>query len=115
MEEAIAASDLSTIKDLLEDGYDPNTVNAEGTPLLFLTEKSEIIDLLLSYGADSKKPDENGFLLSEYTEDETILALLVKERNIISQPKKFSRYRGTIRAKNTRTKTRRRGHQMQTT
>uniref|UniRef100_A0A6C0DSS9 Ankyrin repeat protein n=1 Tax=viral metagenome TaxID=1070528 RepID=A0A6C0DSS9_9ZZZZ len=107
MEEAIANGDLESVRFLLDAGHNPNPPVT--TPYLFLTEDHAMISLLLSYGADPKIPDENGFLLSDYTDDPAIIELLTTEKNIIlAKPSKFTKYRGTLRSTSARAKTRRR-------
>lgn len=106
MEEAIANGDIESVRFFLDAGHNPNPPT--GTPYLFLTEDPAMISLLLSYGADPKIPDENGFLLTDYIDDPTLLALLTTEKNvIIAKPSKFTKYRGTLRRASSRSKTRR--------
>ena len=108
MEEAVTNGDIESIKTLLDAGVDPNSLSPTGTPLLFLTEDPKVVSLLLSYGADPKQPDENGFLLTDYIDDPELVELLTTEKNlIITRPSKFTKYRGTAKAKHMRAKTRR--------
>ncbi len=98
MEKAILEEDLEEIQALLEEGYDPNSKNDTNTPMIFLTENIKILELLLSYGADPKICDENGFILEDYTDDDKIILLLNNQKNtIIIKPSKFIKYRGTIK------------------
>jgi ankyrin repeat protein len=106
METAILENDIDTVKYLLQNGFDPNYKNSAGTPLIFLTEKPEILEILLSHGADSKCPDQYNFTLEDYCEDEAILNLLKKPRNVIIASKsKVIKYKETLRLKKKRTKT----------
>lgn len=108
MEKAILAEDLEEIKSLLEAGYDPNSKTDTGTPLIFLSENIKILELLLSYGADPKICDENGFFLEDYTDDDKIVLLLNTEKNtIVVKPSKFMKYRGTIKGNQGKATTRR--------
>jgi hypothetical protein len=112
MEKAILAEDLEEIKALLEEGYDPNGKTETNTPYIFITENIKILELLISYGADTKARDENGFILEDYTDDAKIILLLNNEKNtIIVKPSKFIKYRGTLRGKQNRATTRRRAKQ----
>ena len=106
MEEAILNNDIDTVKYLLEEGCDPNTKTETGTPLLFLNENLEILTLLLDYGADATVPDENGFILEDYCDDDSKLLLLKKPRNamIVTQTKAI-KYKETFKLKHKRAKT----------
>lgn len=109
MEDAIIKNDIDTVKYLLEQGYDPNSKTTTNTPVLFLCEKKEVLNLLLDFGADPKLVDEYGFKMEEYCDDEEKLALLHKERNTINMTRtKVVRYNETIRLREKRAKTLRR-------
>jgi hypothetical protein len=106
MEEAILQEDIETIKYLLEAGYDPNSKTQTQTPLIFISKNLEILKLLLDYGADPKLPDENGFMLEDYCDDDEILSLLSKPRNvIIFSETKTIKYNETLRLRRKRSKT----------
>lgn len=106
MEEAIIKNDIDTIKYLLDQGFDPNHKDETETPLLFKTHNLEILKILLDYGADSKCTDENGFMLEDYSDDDAILSLLNKPRNVIIATKtKTINYKETFKLKQKRAKT----------
>lgn len=107
MEEAINQNDIASVKYLLEQGYNPNSKTETDTPLIFTTESLEILNLLLDFGADPKLPDENGFTLDDYCdENDDKIKLLRKERNTINvSQSKLIRYNETIRLKKRRAKT----------
>lgn len=109
MEEAILKNDIDTVKYLLEQGHDPNSKTETDTPLIFITTNLEVLKLLLDYGADAKCPDENGFILENYCDDDETLSLLNKPRNVILVPQtKTIKYRETLRLRQKRAKTFRR-------
>jgi ankyrin repeat protein len=109
MEEAILKNDIDTVKYLLDEGFDPNTKTNTNTPLIFRCKNLEILKLLLDYGADTKSPDEHGFILEDYCDDDETLSLLNKPRNVIIISKtKTIKYRETLRLRQKRTKTLRR-------
>jgi ankyrin repeat protein len=111
MEEAINTEDIEMVKELLEQGYDANSKNADGRPLIFLSENLEILKLLLDYGADPKLTDEYGFTLEEYCEDDKKLGIINSSRNpIINKTSKFTKYKGTLRLKRKLAKTVRSKH-----
>jgi ankyrin repeat protein len=107
MEDAINKNDISAIKYLLEQGYDPNSKTATDTPLIFTTESLDILNLLLDFGADPKLADENGFTLDDYCdENDDKIKLIKKERNTINVTQsKLIRYNETLRLKKRRAKT----------
>ena len=106
MEEAILKNDIDTVKYLLEQGQDPNYKTNTGTPLIFISKNLEILKLLLEYGADPACPDEYGFILEDYCDNDETLSLLNKPLNvIILSETKTIKYRTTLRLKQKRTKT----------
>ncbi len=60
--QAIWKEDISSVKELLENGADPNARTKLGAAPLHIAAKkeSEIIRLLIAYGADPNARDENG-------------------------------------------------------
>jgi ankyrin repeat protein len=109
MEDAIIKNDIDTVKYLLEQGYDPNSKTATDTPLIFICENLDILNLLLDFGADPKIVDEYGFRLDEYCDDENEMKILKKERNTINiSQTKVIKYNETLRLKQRRAKTLRR-------
>jgi|Laugrespbdmm15sn_2_1035079.scaffolds.fasta_scaffold119164_1 hypothetical protein len=106
MEEAIHKNDIDTIKYLLEQGHDPNSKTEVGTPLIFISTNLEILKLLLDYGADACCPDEYGFVLQDYTDNDEALSLLNKPRNVILVAEtKTIKYNETLRLRKKRAKT----------
>jgi ankyrin repeat protein len=106
MEEAINKNDIDLITYLLDQGYDPNFKNVEGSPLLHLSEDIEIIRLLLEKGADPNITDIYGFTLDDYTSNNEIKELLKKPRNAVIIPiTKALRYNETLKLKQKRAKT----------
>lgn len=106
MEDAIIKGDVETVKDLLDAGHNPNDKTATGTPLIFLTENLEILKLLLDYGSDPQLPDENGFVLQDYCDNDEIISLLNKPRNvIIISESKLIKYNETLNRRRKRAKT----------
>ena len=107
MEDAINQNDIASVKYLLEQGYNPNSKTESDTPLIFITESLEILNLLLDFGADPKIADENGFTMDDYCEEnDDKIKLLRKERNTINvSQSKLIRYNETIRLKKRRAKT----------
>lgn len=106
MEEAINKKDIDLITYLLDQGYDPNFKNTEGTPLLHLSEHIDIISILLEKGADPNITDIYGFTLDDYTSNNEIKELLKKPRNTVITPiTKALRYNETLKLKHKRAKT----------
>jgi len=101
MQEAIINENLEEIEKLLQSGYDPNEQVENGQTLLFQTENIKILKLLLDYGADPKTEDEYCFTVSDYTDNNEILSLMKSEIH----PNKFVKYRGTLKIKVKRGKT----------
>jgi hypothetical protein len=108
MQQAVEANLVEELRTILESGADPNTKNAEGRPMIFLSENLEILSLLLEYGANPKLDDQYGFTVQDYTDDDKIISLLNENREpiIISSSEKFNKYRGTFKGKSDRAKTR---------
>ena len=108
MQQAVEANLVEELRTILESGADPNTKNAEGRPMIFLSENLEILSLLLEYGANPKLEDQYGFTVQDYTDDDKIISLLNENREpiIISSSEKFNKYRGTFKGKSDRAKTR---------
>lgn len=82
---AILRRDITTVKNLLAAGYDPNTRNEyKWTPLMYTIREGheEIARLLLDNGADVNAKDENGtsaLILAALMEHEKIVELLLNK------------------------------------
>jgi ankyrin repeat protein len=109
MEDAILSNDISLLKFYLDQGSNPNEKNKDGTPYLFLTTNLEVIEVLLTYGANPKTIDEYGFTIEDYIDDDEIITLINKPRNTIEfTPTKTIKYNNTLKLKKKyRSKTRR--------
>jgi hypothetical protein len=107
MEDAINQNNIDAVKYLLEQGYNPNSKTDTETPLIFISENLEILNLLLDFGADPTLPDENGFTMEDYyDENDDKIKLLKKERNSINVcQSKLLKYNETLRLKKRRAKT----------
>lgn len=102
MEDAIKSGDTEKLEHLLEEGADPNGHTEEKIPYLFLTEKIEILTVLLEYGADITTEDENGFTVMDYHESMDA----IQTKLVIKRPK-FLRYRCSVKQTQKKNTTRR--------
>jgi hypothetical protein len=103
MEKAIGSGDIESLTFLLQEGHNPNGCSDDGTPYLFISDNTDVIRLLLEYGAEPDTQDENGFKILDYYENLTF----VPKNTITMNPTKFTQYRGTKKAGQKRSKTRR--------
>jgi len=105
LEEAIKSDSIEKAEALLLEGIDPSLKNEQNTPLIFTTENTELIKLLLEYGADPKAEDIHGFKVEDYTDDPILKELLNQPRKPLLT--KFVKYRATIKTLRKTNKTRR--------
>lgn len=104
--EAVAAKDTAAVEKFLNDGANPNTINAEGLPVLlrairgaWASGNNDIVELLLAFGADVNEHNSSDFAYlpqAAYSGQLEVVQLLLDAGADVNATKTFTSWTGAI-------------------